>query len=235
MSVLNETPASGLTALEDCGAFLIGSCLPDEARALASQAGQRARVLSPAEEAHYLRLRCEKRRLDWLAGRLAAKRALSRYFRQVERRALDLAVIEISSDAQGAPLCSAQGAPSFSISHCAAGGLCAVGLAGRRVGADWEMVAPRSRDLARLFARPGELPPGPDDARRQTRLWAVKEAVLKLLGLGLACPPRDVATVPQLSFHGRARERWDGLGSPRISQVVTEPGGSIAAVVYTGD
>jgi phosphopantetheinyl transferase len=37
--------------------------------------------------------------------------------------------------------------------------------------------------LTRLFACPGELPPDKDDPLGQTRLWAVKEAVLKLLGL----------------------------------------------------
>lgn len=178
-------------------------------------------------------MRCEKRQLDWLAGRLAAKRALRRYFREATDSEPGLATLEIASDAQGAPLCSMPDAPSFSISHCAAGGLCAVGLAGRRVGADWEMVAPRSRELARLFACPGELPPGQDDPRGQTRLWAVKEAVLKLLGLGLAAPPRDIQTQPWLGLTGRARERWLELGSPTLCPAVTQIGDSIVAVVHT--
>jgi 4'-phosphopantetheinyl transferase len=145
---------------------------------------------------------------------------------------MDFAVVEISSDAQGAPLCSAPEAPSFSISHCAAGGLCAVGLGGRRVGADWELVAPRSRDLARLFARPGELAPGADDLA-QTRLWALKEAVLKLLGLGLTVAPRDVEGAPELKLHGRALRRWQELGSPPLRQAVSQGASSVAAVVYT--
>ena len=203
-----------MTALEDCGAFLIGSSLAHEARALAAQAQQRARLLNPAEEAHYLRLRSDKRRLDWLAGRLAAKRALRRYFRETAGAAPEPASIEIASDAQGAPLCATPGAPFFSISHCGAGGLCAVGLSGRRVGADWELIVPRGRELARLFALPGELPPGQDDPFFQTRLWAVKEAVLKLLCLGLAAPPQDIQTRPRLELRGRARRRWQELGSP---------------------
>ncbi|OGS39790.1 MAG: hypothetical protein A3J82_02585 [Elusimicrobia bacterium RIFOXYA2_FULL_69_6] len=188
--------------------------------------------MSPAEESLFRGLRSEKRRLDWLAGRCAAKRALSRYFREVLGQSLDLPVVEISSGAQGAPLCSLPGAPSFSISHCAAGGFCAAGLGGRLIGADWELVAPRSRELARLFARPGELPPDADDLA-QTRLWAVKEAVLKLLGLGLAAPPRDVEAVPALKLHGRALRRWQELGSPELACAAAERDGSVAAVVHT--
>jgi phosphopantetheinyl transferase len=225
--------ASEPTALEASGAFLTGFCPPDEARALAAQPSQRASIFSPAEESHFMRLRCEKRRLDWLAGRVAAKRALRRYFGSAAASAPALAVLEISSDAQGAPLCSVPDAPSFSISHCASGGLCAVGLSGRRVGADWEMVAPRSRELAQLFACPGELPPGQDDPLRQTRLWAVKEAVLKLLGLGLAAPPRDIQTQPWLSLAGRARQRWLELGGPNLLSAVTQIGDSVVAVVHT--
>jgi phosphopantetheinyl transferase len=224
--------ASGTTALEASGAFLAGFCRPDEARALAEQPARRAGLLSPAEEAHYLQLRCEKRRLDWLAGRAAAKRALRRYFDKTAASAPELAALEISSDAQGAPHCSTPDAPSFSISHCAAGGLCAVGLQGRRVGADWEMVAPRSRELSRLFACPGELP-DQDDPCGQTRLWAVKESVLKLLGLGLAASPRDIQTQPWLRLSGRARQRWLELGGPTLVPAVTQIGDSVVAVVHT--
>jgi phosphopantetheinyl transferase len=220
-------------ALEASGAFLTGFCRPDEARALASQAALRAGFLSPAEESHYLSLRCEKRRLDWLAGRAAAKRALRRYFRETAGSEPELAALEIASDAQGAPFCAAPAAPSFSISHCAAGGLCAVGLSGRRVGADWEMVAPRSRELARIFACPGELSPDQDDPRGQTRLWAVKEAVLKLLGLGLAASPREIQTQPWLDLAGRARERWLELGSPTLLPAMAQTDDSVVAVVHT--
>ncbi|MBI5242037.1 MAG: 4'-phosphopantetheinyl transferase superfamily protein [Elusimicrobia bacterium] len=223
-SVLSEPGhASCLPALEEEGAFLTGFCLPEAARALAAEPSRRAGLLSPAEESLFRGLRSEKRRLDWLAGRGAAKRALARYFREARESTPDLPAIEISSDAQGAPRCSLPGAPSFSISHCAAGGLCAVGRGGRLVGADWEMVVPRCGELARLFARPGELPPGPDD-RALTRLWAVKEAVLKLLGLGLAAPPRDVEVLPEIRLHGRARRRWLELGSPELRCAVAECG-----------
>ena len=252
LSVFNVNPASnwmeietsgadrkeirpvGAAGISDiAGAFLTGLCLPAEARALALSAPQRALILGPAEEAHFQKLRCDKRRLDWLAGRAAAKRALRRYFRAVSGHEPDWRELEISADAQGAPRCAVADAPFFYISHCAAGGLCAVGLGGRRIGTDWEMVAARSRELARFFAGPDELPPGQDDPRSQTSLWALKEAVLKLLGLGLAASPRDVATRPELHFIGRARARWIELGRPRISQVSAHDDDAVAVVVHT--
>ena len=158
---------------------------------------------------------------------------MRRYFRKTSASKPELAALEITSDDRGAPLCAVPNAPLFSISHCAAGGLCAVGLSGRRVGVDWEMVAPRSRELAQLFSCPGELPPDQDDPRSQTRLWAVKEAILKLLGLGLAASPRDIQTHPWLCLTGRARERWLELGSPTLCPAVTQIDDSVVAIVHT--
>ncbi|MDD5657050.1 MAG: 4'-phosphopantetheinyl transferase superfamily protein [Elusimicrobia bacterium] len=216
---------------EPAGLFLTCVCLPEEARELELSADKRGTLLGPEERACYGRLRSQKRRWDWLSGRAAAKRVLRRYFQEIENRAVGLADIEIAPDAQGAPVCVLPGAPSFSITHCAEGGLCAVGLDRRRVGADWEIIAPRARALARLFARPGELPEDADD-RATTALWAVKEALLKLLGLGLACPPTDVEVRAEPVLHGRARERWAGLGAPRLAFSVTDRGGSLTAVAY---
>jgi phosphopantetheinyl transferase len=95
------------------------------------------------------------------------------------------------------------------------------------------MVAPRSRKLTQLFACPGELPPGQDDPRGQTRLWAVKEAILKLLGLGLAASPREIQTHPWLCFTGRARQRWLELDSPTLLPAVKQIDDSVVAVVHT--
>jgi phosphopantetheinyl transferase len=217
------------------GAFIAEACLPAEAGDLASCSNGRGRVLAPEEEAAYRKLASDKRRLDWLAGRASAKRALRRYFRLTRHCDLDPRELSIATDAQGAPWCGVADAPSFSISHCAAGGMCAVGLDGRRIGADWEMVAPRSRELARLFACPGELLPGQEDASSLTRLWTVKEAALKLLGLGLAASPRDVETAGgRLRLQGRALARWIELGSPRLSMSTASAGQSMLTIVYAG-
>lgn len=237
MTTISDVPiddlAPGSAALEASGAFLTGFCRPDEARALASQTSRRAGILGRHEVPLYQGLRCEKRRLDWLAGRLAAKRALRRYFCDLQGRSPALTALEISYDSQGAPRCALPQAPFLSISHCAAGGLCAVGLSGRRVGADWEVVVSRGPELTRLFACPGELPLGPEDPFAQTRLWALKEAALKLLGLGLAAAPTEVRAQPWLGLAGRTRQRWEDLGSPALSPVVARVRGCVAAVVHS--
>jgi 4'-phosphopantetheinyl transferase len=216
--------------------FLICVCASDEARDLALQDTARASILSRAEESVYQRLRSDKRRRDWLAGRVAAKRALCLFFQQTKGFEPAFPILEIGTDSRGAPLCAAPGSPHFSISHCAAGGLCAAAWDGRRVGADWEPVAPRSSELKNLFCRPGELSSEQDHPSGQTRLWAIKEAALKLLGVGLACPPRDVEVgAAGIIFHGDARRHWAELGSPKISHAAATIENCAVAVVTTGD
>lgn len=248
LSVPIEHPAlpavpepAGLPGLEGGEAFITGICPRDQAAALSASQLLRQRILSQVEAEHYRTLRTDKRRLDWLAGRAAAKAALRLYFRKTLGHDLDPATLEVAANAQGGPVCSRPDAPAFSISHCAAGGLCVAGFSGRLIGADWETVTPRTRGLARLFTREGELPVDREASPLElTRLWAVKEAVLKLLGLGLACSPRDVEAVLALGaqpirFHGAARARWESLGSPRVSIAMTDDTDSVAAVAYTGD
>ena len=76
-------------------------------------------------------------------------------------------------------------APSFSISHCAQGGAAAVAAPGRLVGVDIETIIARPSEVIAFVASPAELAAGPSDPEAQTRLWTGKEAILKMLGLGL--------------------------------------------------
>ncbi len=173
--------------------------------------------LTPEEERRWKALACEKRRADWLSGRVAAKRAL-----MPELAALD---VEVLNENSGRPfLRRLDGGPAaqISISHCAEGAVCAVSINGGPVGVDVETVAPRAERVVELYAHDSERRAGlACDARKQTLLWTLKEAALKLLGLGLTCDPRDarlrsLEPDAELAFFGAARRRWEDLGRPAI-------------------
>lgn len=182
-----------------------------------------------------------RRKLDRVAGRLAAKRALSAHFLAEydwEVPAVDLAV---SNDEDGRPrLTLPAGAPapvpSFSISHCAQGGAAAVAAPGRRVGVDIETIVPRPAEVIAFVASPGELASGPSDPESQTRLWTGKEATLKMLGLGLDADARAVRPEDDgVTLTGTPAKAWIALGSPRVRLDYDGADGARIAVAYTGD
>jgi len=207
--------ASGIAV--DHTPFVWELCLASEAQDLLS-AGLPADLLSVSEREAFARLPAEKRRRDWLAGRLAAKRAL---------RALDPAwgpdEIEILNAQDGRPFARVPSgaAHSFSISHCVKGGICAVSRDGSPIGVDFEPLAAHGDGVLALIMHRTELAPLDETpALWQTKLWTAKEAVLKALGLGLACDPREVRwfeAARRLELDGQARRRWLELGSPRLT------------------
>ena len=55
-----------------------------------------------------------------------------------------------------------------------------------------ERVESRESSFAETWFRPSEQKLCQGDARRESRVWAVKEAVLKVLGTGMRLDPREV-------------------------------------------
>lgn len=203
------------------------TCLRREAVEALRELDRSSCFLSEAEKLICRRLATEKRRLDWLSGRLAAKKALA------PRLNADARDIEILNEPSGRPYCTHPEAPAISISHTQAGGLCAVSAGSEPIGADWEAVAPRDPRMLEFYTRPEERGPQVlSDARLQTRLWSAKEAVLKLLGLGLGCDPRDVGVLPCLKLHDRALARWRELGRPALSLWEKDLADSVVAVAH---
>ncbi len=200
----------------DHPAFIWDLVPSSEARTLLFSGAARER-LSAAEIEIFERLATEKRRLDWLCGRLAAKRALAAL-----RPSLSPREIEILSSPDGKPYFRLAGGepPELSISHCAKGGICAVSRAKTPVGVDFEPVAAHGPAVVAMFMHAAEaLPLDEEAALWQTKLWTAKEAVLKLLGTGLACDPRDVRWFERtqiLELEGLAKRRWLELGGPKI-------------------
>lgn len=163
-------------------------------------------ALSEKELLQYSAFKLEKRRSEWLAGRLAAKGLLA-------APGSPPSSLEISSDLLGRPSC---GPELVSISHSNGWAVAAHKAGCRFLGVDLEKVEERHPAWYRDYFHPSELPePDPDEA---TRLWAVKEALMKALGLGLMADPADIRwTDAGARLSGKPLERWRELGSPAFS------------------
>jgi len=174
-----------------------------------------AAFLSPAEIKKYNSFKIPKRKTDWLGGRYAAKTLLAS---ALSRK--DLVNIEISYDNYGRPLAAGQ---TISISH--SGGLALAALkpgGGNFLGADIEFIEDRCAAWYADYFHPEELPPQgggkPEhDCGTATRLWALKESLLKALGLGLRADLLAIKIGKKIEFSGLALQRYRELGSPGFS------------------
>jgi phosphopantetheinyl transferase len=186
--------------------------------------------LAPALADHWLsddeRRRAEGRgargRAGHVAGRIAAKQAISRLVAGAGLPAPDPTAIEVQPDEHGRPVVSVRGSrvPVFgvSISHAAsvavavAAPVDAVDGATTGVGIDVEPVEPRSHRFERLVLTAAEqlLPPVPGDDRDTwlTRLWAAKEAAAKAGGLGLQGRPKAFEVTDRAGDTIHVAGRW---------------------------
>jgi|CXWL01.1.fsa_nt_gi phosphopantetheinyl transferase len=184
----------------------------------------------------------ERRRLDRVSGRLAAKRALAAHFSAEHGWQAEASELAVFNDESGRPILRLpKGAPapvpSFSISHCAQGGAAAVAAPGRRVGVDVETVISRPADVIAFVCAPAELgAAAPSDPEAQARIWTGKEALLKLFGLGLNSDARDVRPgAEDVALHGVPAAAWRACGSPRVRVAYERREDAMLAVAYTGD
>jgi acyl transferase domain-containing protein/phosphopantetheinyl transferase len=142
----------------------------------------------------------ERRQLEWLAARTAAKECVAELVAEAYDLALLPAEIQILPDGQGAPVVIAPALaglpelPSVSLTHshgeaAALAVLAAAGTVG--VGLDVEQRAPRPPGFAAATLSEAELgllagmPPEIAD-QWQLRIWCAREAAGKALGTGLA-------------------------------------------------
>ena len=171
-------------------------------------------VLSEREAAFFQTLKLPKRKTEWLGGRLALKRVVSAHVR------LPIQAIEILPHAEnGKPQLLIGGKRSmlpFSITHSNGYAVAAIAPQAQYIGIDLEKIAPRINAWKTDFFHPTELTGEGDEFL--TTLWTQKEAIVKLLGTGLAINSFEVRCVngtPQ--FFGRALQIYQSLGSPAIT------------------
>jgi NAD(P)-dependent dehydrogenase (short-subunit alcohol dehydrogenase family)/phosphopantetheinyl transferase len=170
-----------------CFPVMFESTLTDSALARADATDPVEPWLSPEEVAELRARGTDKRVRDRLAGRLAAKQALSELL-EVPPHA-----IQVRTSGDGEPIVFAPDNPDVrvSISH-RAGHAVAVAVRRGRIGVDLERVEKRPESFARTWFTPDERALIGGDPCRETVAWAAKEAVLKLIGKGMKLSPRDV-------------------------------------------
>ena len=181
-------------------------------------------LLSPREEKILAGLGHVPRRRKWLMGRAAAKRLVRDMLGDGQVPEKKISVLNQPS---GEPFVLIEGKGGWdypiSISHRSEVGMAAVPVARAvRIGADLETIEPRDPALVRQFYTE-------DEARRVetaihdrdevvSRIWSAKEAVLKLLGLGLRIDTRGVVVNLEGEGFSECPEGW----SPVDVNVIAE-------------
>ncbi|WP_432184018.1 4'-phosphopantetheinyl transferase family protein [Streptomyces tendae] len=161
-------------------------------------AALRARYLTSAETERAATLRAPRRRVEWLAGRLALKHAVSAHGRRhwgLAREPRTVEVGAVTGGLQGGrPVVDAP--VEVGLTHS---GDFAVAVCGpHAVGVDLEHDRPMPPTLARVLDEECDPRAPTPDARRlaampATLRWTCKEAVLKYYGFGLRIDAGEVA------------------------------------------
>ena len=160
----------------------------------------RDHYLSPAEGGRFAELKVAKRRLEWLAVRIAAKRLLRESFFGAEAAIVPYHAISIGNDPLGAPVVTVMGnsapPPRLSLSHSAGQAVAYLAPGPEwRPGVDIEAIEARDPSFAATYFTADEqalaaADPAPDACL--TAIWAVKEAMLKALGIGARVDLREL-------------------------------------------
>jgi len=173
--------------------------------------------LCEEEQRQYKAFRFQKRRMEWLAGRIAAKKLM----RKILGGNPSPKSIQIVFE-NGGP-CAKMGDVLWPISISHSNGLAAAAALknGDYVGMDLEVSEPRNPAWLDMAFHDAEKVRGLSDAEL-TELWTQKEAVLKYLRLGLKVDLNDIRLLPgphgarTIRFSNQAEKAWKNQGSPAI-------------------
>ncbi len=160
------------------------------------------KFLTPAEAAHFAKFKVEKRKIEWLGGRLAAKLLLSRFMGS----RYDFLNFEVLPDEDGHPAVTVrlnesmkiELGRSLSISHRDGAVAAAVSAdTVSRVGFDIEVMERRNRLMLEDYFESPEIDllsglPGDISPYMVAVGWSIKESVLKAALIGLSIPMQSV-------------------------------------------
>jgi 4'-phosphopantetheinyl transferase len=154
-----------------------------------------ASALTPGEREGLARCRTAKRREEFVAGRVAARRALALLAPELR------AEVSARTEGQDSGRPFFVGAPGVALSISHSAGLAVAAVAhGGPLGVDLEYPVEVGAAFQEEAFAPGELEgyraPCADRMEPITAAWAMKEAVLKVWGVGLRAPLQQVAVRP---------------------------------------
>lgn len=212
-------------------------------------------VLGQRERALWLSLRTpEKRRTEWLLGRVVAKDAVRRYLAQQYGTVVYPADIEILPDEYGRPIVhgawstAVPSLPLLSLSHAEGVAIAVVGdgTAAAGIGVDIEHVGRMHNGTAQLAFTLAEQAllasvPTVDQDSWLVRLWCAKEAVAKALGQGLVGGPQALVVqkldpetgMVQVGLTGEMARRFPALHDrPTVVHTAQEKELIVATSLY---
>ena len=168
--------------------------------------------LTTFELKQYQAFTVEKRAKEWLAGRYAAKKLATDFFTHPMKR------MQVKNAKNGMPVLQVEGGNHLTISITHSGDYAAavIALADDLIGIDIEKVEERPEGWAKEYFTEKELTV--NTPAFLTELWAKKEAILKLLQIGLSVPAKDIEiSGGEVRFYNKALDIWALKGSPKIA------------------
>ncbi len=172
-----------------------------------------ATELSSGEQARAARFRCDHHRRRYVAAHVALRRILSRY------TGVPPANLSFSASPHGKPYLESP--IRFNLSHSEGFAMLAI-TCGRELGVDIEVLRPYpdAASIAAHYFHPDELAGSGAREDAFLRLWTMKEAYLKCVGMGLSRPLNSFSI-----FDEQLRREY-------VMSPVEAPQGFIASVVY---
>ncbi len=169
-------------------------------------------ILSTEELEKYSSFKVPKRQKEWLAGRFAAKAVIGNFLNS----SLNPKNIPITYDLSGRPVCLLNNKKYLlSITHSGdwAGAVvknenCSF------LGMDIEKIEVRSKFWIEDYFHKEEVKTGSPE--HLTKLWTIKESVLKALGLGLTANLLDIKIDGEIKFFNKALQKYEKMGKPKF-------------------